>query len=61
MRLDHLFAAKARTLSFEFFPPKNERLSYMCRDQVQRDFARWLRNEPTAAEKLLWHFLRGGK
>jgi len=25
------------------------------------DFARRLRNEPTVAEKLLWHFLRGAK
>jgi len=33
----------------------------MYRDPSQRNFARRLRNEPTAAEKLLWHFLRGGK
>lgn len=33
----------------------------MYRDQEQREFARQLRNEPTAAEKRLWHFLRTGK
>jgi len=33
----------------------------MYRDQDQRDFTRWLRNELTAAEKLLCRFLRGGK
>jgi very-short-patch-repair endonuclease len=33
----------------------------MYRDQNQRDFARRLRNEPTTAERILWHFLRGGK
>jgi len=33
----------------------------MYRDQDQRDFARRLWNEPTAAEKSLWHFLRAGK
>jgi len=33
----------------------------MYRDQDQRDFAWRLRNEPTAAKKLLWCFLRGGK
>jgi len=33
----------------------------MYRDQDQHNFARRLRNEPTAAEKLFWHFLRGGK
>jgi very-short-patch-repair endonuclease len=30
----------------------------MCRVKAQRDFARTLRNEPTPAEKRLWHFLR---
>jgi very-short-patch-repair endonuclease len=30
----------------------------MYRDKAQRDFARTLRNEPTPAEKRLWHFLR---
>jgi very-short-patch-repair endonuclease len=33
----------------------------MYRDQQQRDFARDLRNQPTDAEKRLWHFLRAGK
>ena len=33
----------------------------MYRDQEQREFARQLRNEPTPAEKRLWHFLRAGK
>jgi 5-methyltetrahydrofolate--homocysteine methyltransferase len=33
----------------------------MYRDQSQRDFARLLRNQPTDAEKRLWHFLRAGK
>jgi very-short-patch-repair endonuclease len=33
----------------------------MYRDQNQRDFARKLRNEPTDAEKRLWHFLRAGQ
>jgi very-short-patch-repair endonuclease len=33
----------------------------MYRDQEQRDFARELRNQPTDAEKRLWHFLRAGK
>jgi very-short-patch-repair endonuclease len=33
----------------------------MYRDQQQRDFARELRNQPTDAEKRLWHFLRAGK
>ena len=33
----------------------------MYRDQDQREFARRMRNEPTAAEKMLWQFLRGGK
>jgi len=33
----------------------------MYRNQEQLVFARWLRNEPHAAEKLLWHFRRVGK
>jgi len=33
----------------------------LYRDQEQRDFARDLRNQPTDAEKRLWHFLRAGK
>ena len=33
----------------------------MYRDQEQRDFARGLRNQPTEAEKRLWHFLRAEK
>ena len=33
----------------------------MYREQEQRDFARELRNQPTDAEKRLWHFLRAGK
>jgi very-short-patch-repair endonuclease len=33
----------------------------MYRDEEQRDFARELRNQPTDAEKRLWHFLRAGK
>jgi very-short-patch-repair endonuclease len=33
----------------------------MYRDKAQRDFARTLRNEPTPAEKRLWHFLRAQK
>ena len=33
----------------------------MYRDQAQRDFARTLRNNPTDAEKRLWHFLRAQK
>jgi very-short-patch-repair endonuclease len=33
----------------------------MYRDKAQRDFARTLRNEPTSAEKRLWHFLRAQK
>jgi len=30
----------------------------MYRDKDQREFARSLRNQPTEAEKRLWHFLR---
>ena len=33
----------------------------MYRDQEQRNFARSLRNQPTVAEKRLWHFLRAEK
>jgi very-short-patch-repair endonuclease len=33
----------------------------MYRDQEQRDFARQMRNEPTAAERQLWWFLRAEK
>ncbi len=33
----------------------------MYRDREQRDFARTLRNDPTGAEKRLWHFLRAQK
>jgi 5-methyltetrahydrofolate--homocysteine methyltransferase len=33
----------------------------MYRDQAQRDLARQLRNQPTDAEKRLWHFLRAQK
>jgi very-short-patch-repair endonuclease len=33
----------------------------MYRDKDQRDFARALRNQPTDAEKRLWHFLRAKK
>ena len=33
----------------------------MYRDTNQRNFARTLRNQPTDAEKRLWHFLRAQK
>ena len=33
----------------------------MYRDKDQREFARALRNQPTDAEKRLWHFLRAQK
>ena len=33
----------------------------MYRDNDQRDFARRLRNEPTGAEKRLWHLLRANQ
>ncbi len=33
----------------------------MYRDSDQREFARGLRNQPTDAEKRLWHFLRAQK
>jgi len=36
MRLCDLFAAKARTLSFEFFPPKNERAWYTLEDTIEQ-------------------------
>lgn len=36
MRLDDLFARKARTLSFEFFPPKNERGWHTLEDTIDQ-------------------------
>jgi very-short-patch-repair endonuclease len=33
----------------------------MYHDEEQRDFARELRNQPTQAERRLWHFLKAGK
>jgi very-short-patch-repair endonuclease len=33
----------------------------MYRNQEQREFARAMRNQPTDAEKRLWHFLRAQK
>ncbi len=33
----------------------------MYRDNDQREFARALRNQPTEAERRLWHFLRAEK
>ncbi|MGD9723123.1 MAG: endonuclease domain-containing protein [Pirellulales bacterium] len=33
----------------------------MYHDREQRDFARGLRNEPTEAERRLWHFLRASR
>ncbi len=36
MRLDHLFAQKPRTLSFEFFPPKNERGWHTLEDTIDQ-------------------------
>jgi len=36
MRLDQLFASKPRTLSFEFFPPKNERAWYTLEDTIEQ-------------------------
>ncbi len=36
MRLDALFSAKARTLSFEFFPPKSERAWYTLEDTIEQ-------------------------
>lgn len=34
MRLDQLCSAKPRTLSFEFFPPKNDRAWYTLEDTI---------------------------
>ena len=36
MRLDQLFARKSRTLSFEFFPPKNERAWHSLEDAIEQ-------------------------
>lgn len=36
MRLDQLFATRARTLSFEFFPPKSERAWYTLEDSIDQ-------------------------
>ncbi len=36
MRLDHLFTRQGRTLSFEFFPPKNERTWYTLEDTIDQ-------------------------
>jgi methylenetetrahydrofolate reductase (NADPH) len=36
MRLDQVFASRARTLSFEFFPPKNERAWYTLEDTIEQ-------------------------
>ncbi len=36
MRLDQLFARKPRTLSFEFFPPKNERAWHTLEDAIEQ-------------------------
>ena len=36
MRLDALFLQRARTLSFEFFPPKNERSWYTLEDSIDQ-------------------------
>ncbi len=36
MRLDDLFAQKSRTLSFEFFPPKNERGWHTLEDTIDQ-------------------------
>ena len=36
MRLDQLFATRERTLSFEFFPPKNERAWYTLEDTIDQ-------------------------
>ncbi|HYE04329.1 MAG TPA: methylenetetrahydrofolate reductase [Planctomycetota bacterium] len=35
MRIDRLFAAKPRTLSFEFFPPKTDRGWYTLEDTIE--------------------------
>jgi methylenetetrahydrofolate reductase (NADPH) len=36
MRLDALFARQPRTLSFEFFPPKNERSWFTLEDSIEQ-------------------------
>lgn len=36
MRLDTLFASRPRTLSFEFFPPKNERTWHTLEDSIEQ-------------------------
>lgn len=36
MRLDALFARLPRTLSFEFFPPKNERAAHTLEDTIEQ-------------------------
>lgn len=36
MRIDDLFARQARTLSFEFFPPKNDRSWYTLEDAIEQ-------------------------
>ncbi|MBA3709506.1 MAG: methylenetetrahydrofolate reductase [Planctomycetes bacterium] len=36
MRLDELFDARERTLSFEFFPPKNDRAWYTLEDTIDQ-------------------------
>lgn len=36
MRLDQIFARKPRTLSFEFFPPKNERAWHTLEDAIDQ-------------------------
>lgn len=36
MRLDRLFTDRPRTLSFEFFPPKNERAWYTLEDAIEQ-------------------------
>jgi methylenetetrahydrofolate reductase (NADPH) len=36
VRLDHLFATKRQTLSFEFFPPKNDRAWYTLEDAIDQ-------------------------
>src|SRR5687767_13540438 len=36
MRIDQLFADKARTLSFEFFPPKSDRAWHTLEDAIEQ-------------------------
>ncbi len=36
MRVDQIFARQSRTLSFEFFPPKNERAWYTLEDTIDQ-------------------------